>query len=413
MSDITHINALYDRLFVSINNLYKKQEDIKADKDALTSWSGFLSHNVQEIEKYIKVTTELQEHLDKYEFAKGFRFENMQKKVESLHPLRLELVKMGSEARKLVGFPDRYNSKKSIETCKDLVTVCKEKMSIDETRKVIKLVESNTQKLIELQKLFERDENILRQINDAINADKMTLTKFKAYYDELMQYVSGFPHEGQDEMAVVTNRISLAKKMMALIATTDREIINIKDYCDRYNKGMVVAQYASLVQTMYSTMKYADTKRLVEQLKNVSNQIKTVCKAFENERIELNALKATLQTRSSTIWKEENEKLLETVEGILHRDTTKAIFNLDHLKADYSNSKTKRMSDINDVKHKNPWIESKKRYKKAHEEIISKYIDSTEYTSTINRFKRDRILRIICWCIPIIGWIINIKNNTL
>ena len=409
MSDSTHLNSLYDKLFASVENLFKTEELIKADKVEIDSLVDFLSQNETEIGKFKNATLELQILLDKYDFTNediSIFMNSIRKKVESLHPLRSKLVKMGEEAKLLSVFPDRYNSKKSIETCRTLFQVCRERLRFDELDKVSQVVETNTQKLIEIRKLIERDNDNLRQINNAIDANKMVLEKFKAYYTELQQFVSEFPHSGQDDYAVVTKRISAAKSLMALYIKADKEVFSIKDFCDRHNKGMIVANYQTTIQAMFTSMKHSDVNWIEVRLNDIAKQVNAVHKAFDAEHHELDALMKILKAKKTDLWKEDNESLLTTVSGLLNNDTRKSNFDINHLKNSYSHAKSKRLSDIANTKKTYPWLESRKRYKIFHDRIISKYIESIEYHTIVEKLKKDKLWRTILLFIPILGWII-------
>lgn len=409
MSDMSHLNSLYDKLFASVDALFRTDEAIKANMMEISSLVDFLSQNEAEIEKYRNATLDLQKRLDEYDFTKGSIHEYVQKirkKVETLHPLRLKLVEMGEEAKKLSVFPDRYNSKKAIEICRNLVLGCREKMNLDESSKVMQVVETNTQKLIELRRLFERDDKILCQIRAAINADKMVLERFKAYYAELQQYVSEFPHSSQDDLTVVTKRIIVAKNLMAMYTKVEKEIMSIKDYCDRYNKEMVIANYNKTVQTMFSSMIESDVGRIETQLNDVLKQLQAMRNSFYLEHQELDALLVSLMSRHSDIWKEDNEGLLATVSSLLDIDTPKEDFDINQLKCSFSDAKTKRLNTVNDMISKYPWLESKKRYKTVHDKVISRYMESAEYYAAIVKLRRDWFWRRFCMFIPVIGWII-------
>ena len=409
MSDMSHLNSLYDKLFASVDTLFRTDEVIKANMMEISSLVDFLSQNEAEIEKYRNATLDLRKRLDEYNFTKGSLSEYIQiirEKVKALHPLRLKLVEMGGEARKLSVFPDRYNSKKAIEICRNLALKCMEKMSLDESGKVMQIVETNTQKLIDLRKRLERDDKILCQIRAAINADKMVLERFKAYYAELQQYVSEFPHSSQDDLTVVTKRIIVAKNLMAMYTKAEKEIMSIKDYCDRYNKGKVIANYYNIVQIMFSSMIESDVGRIETQLDDVLKQIQAMRNSFYLEHQELDALLVSLMSRHSDIWKEDNESLLATVSRLLDSDTPKEDFDINQLKCSFSDAKAKRLNAVNDMISKYPWLESKKRYKTVHDKVISRYLGSAEYYAAIVKLRRDWFWRRFCMFIPVIGWII-------
>ena len=276
--------SLYEMLLNSIDGLNIIDISIMSDKAALSSFVDFLSQNEAEVGKFEEATREVCVDLEKFDFSSGFNFGRVQQRIEALHPLRLKLVKMGEEAKKLSAFPDRYNSKKAIETCKSLVVACSKKMSFAEIDKVSQLVDANTQKLVDLQKLFERDSAILSRINALISADASILNPMKAYYAEIMQYVSEFPHKGKDDLEEIINRISTAKRIINFKTEVQRAAVLIQDYYDRYDKGAVIARYADIVHQISTSMRYSDVGIIEAQLKDIKNQIRKVANAFAREQ---------------------------------------------------------------------------------------------------------------------------------
>lgn len=507
-------NSVYSSLIDAIGELHYVNESINNDKGLLASFIRYLSQNEAEISKFGKVSRELSEYLDKYDFTTTFQFDSMQKKLEALHPLCLKLAKMGEEAKKLVVYPDRYNSKKAIENCRGLTMTCMERMSLSETGKVETIVEGNTQKLIDIQNLFVKDGNTLNQINAAIEADNVVLNKFSAYKTELKQYVSEFPHQGKDDLAIVKGRIAIAKQVDVVLVKAEtslksvlqsfgnetipeivryKEVINnvktemryadadgykqklnevaegcvvllpmnemvksekgllsiyqaycdeiknyvngfphsgqnnfavikeridalkqidslrgnversvyvIKDYCDRYNKNAVVMKYAGVQHEMMSLMQYADLSKSEQQLNDVLKQANTVSKAFEKENAELKSFKASLATDSHLVWKEDKERLMATVTSLLSKDTKRTMFDLGQLKQDYVNAQIKRSNDIDTAVKQHPWLERRSKYRMVHKKFISQDVTSSEYHSKIKELCGKRTARIVLTCAP-------------
>lgn len=402
MTNTSPKNNVYDSLLDSITTLFHVGKSIMRDKAALSSYADYLSENECEIAKFGKVSVELQADLDQYDFTKGFQFSAMQGRLEKLHPLRLKLAKMVEEAKKLSVFPDRYDSKKAIEICRGLSQTCMERMSLGESEKVSELVEANTQKLIALQKLFERDQHILSQIHAIISTNQTVLNKHKAYNAELKKYVSEFPHKGQDDLSVVKDRINVLKKIDELSSIVEKTVATIRSYCDRYNKGTVMARHAGLVHTMINSMQYADVGKIEMQLKDTIAQVRAVTDAFERENEELCSMQSTLKLRKPDIWKEDTERLLTTLKGLLNKDTATIDLNLDQIKNNHTNAKLKRTNDINTQKEKYPWLE-RRRYKNYHEQVTSRYMSSSDYYAVIKTLKRDRKKCIwLCCGIPLL-----------
>lgn len=382
--------SLYEMLLNSIDGLDAVDKSIISDKAALTSFAGFLSQNEAAVSKFEGASNEVCTDLEEYNFSAGFNFGRIQHRIESLRPLRLKLVEMGEEAKKLSVFPDRYNSKNAIEACKKLAVACSEKMSFAEIDKVIQLVEANTQKLIELQKLFERDSEILSRINAMIKAEANTLKPLKAYYAELIQYVSEFPHNGHNDIEEVSNRISTAKRVTNCKLDVQDAAASIQDYYDRYNKGAVLARYADTIHQMSTSMRYSDVGIIEGQLKDVKNQIRKVIYAFEQEFQEVETLQASLQSHSAGLWKEDNERLLKSISGYLKNDIRKISFNLESFKNEISTAKQRRASKISSARIRYSWLNKEGTYKTEHDNLIQRNISEEEYKNAVNEWIIER-----------------------
>lgn len=403
------MNLQYDTLLKSIGAITQVAESIHKDRDIMKGFAGFLTQNEAEISKFGKVTEEVCEYLAKYDFSKNYRFGAMQTKLEALHPLRLKLMKMGEEAKKLSVYPDRYDSKRAIEICRGLAVTGMEKMSLAEIGKLENLVENNTQKLIDIRVLFERDKNILDQINATIEANKLILDKCKAYQTELKQYVSEFPHQGTDDLEFVKSRIATAKQVVDLWGTVDKAIEGIKGYADRHNKSALIDKYSRIVVGLSSKMRYADVGNYKAQLNGVLQDVRVLDDAFDKECDELKTLQSALMQKKADIWKEDNERLLTKVSAILNGDSKKTSFDIGKLKTEFVAAKQKRIEDIDAMLKKYRWLGSSRRYKPSHDALKTKYITSTEYQTSVELIRKERRRRLIR--IPIIGWIILILNK--
>lgn len=403
------MNLQYNTLLKSIGAITQVAESIHKDRDAMTGFAGYLTQNQAEISKFGKVTEEVCGYLDKFDFAKSFRFDAMQTKLGALHPLRMKLVKMGEEAKKLSVYPDRYDSKRAIEICRGLAVTGMEKMSLAEIGKLESLVENNIQKLIDIRGLFERDKNALDQINAAIEANKQILDKCKAYQAELKQYVAEFPHQGTDDLEFVKSRIATAKQVVDLWGTVDKAIEGIKGYAERHNKSTLIDKYSQLVVGLSSKMRYADVGNYKAQLNGVLQDVRSLDDAFNKECDELKTLQSALMQKKADIWKEDNERLLTKVSAILNSDSKKASFDLGKLKTEYVTAKQKRIEDIDATLKRYRWLGSSRKYKPSHDALKAKYITSMKYQTSVEMIRKERRKRLLC--IPIIGWIILIVTK--
>ena len=394
MADASEQNSIYGSLIDSINVLYEVVESIKKDKAVLSSFTDYLNRNEGEFSKFGRASVELFNYMKQYDFGKGFQLDVMHKKVELLHPLRLNLAKMGEEAKKLAVFPDRYGSKKAIEICRGLALTCMERMSLDDSLKVSELVEANTAKLIELQQKFAGDGYILDQIKDVVDANKNMLNKYKAYFVELQQYINGFPHAGEDDLAVVEKRVDVLRQMDASVENIGKTIDEINTFCDRYNKNNVVMRYNSIVSEIYSKMTFVNADKYKAPLNDILTKAQTVISAFEKEEEELKILQATLRQKKPDIWKEDNERLSDKVSKILAKSPKKVSFDLNVIKGDVMNAKANRSNLISNTLNKYSWLNNS-NYQEFHSRLLSKYMSLSEYLSEIETARKERTLRIL------------------
>ena len=405
MSDNSTQNSVYDSLLMSIGALSKVNESLKNDKLALSNFMAYLSQHKAEISKFGKASGELCDYLNGYDFSKSYQFDAMQKKLDSLYPLRQKFAQMGEEAKKLIAFPDRYNSKRAIEVCKGLAITGMEKMSLSETKKVEELVVANTQKLIQIYGLFMKDGAILNQINATIDSEKQVLGKFRAYLAELREYVSAFPHNGVDDLSVVRNRIEVARQMNELLDRTQLVVSGIIGFADRYNKNAIVDSFSQTERDMSAKMLFSDVNMYKSRLNEIVQNVKVMIGAFENEKKELESIKLALTQKKAIVWKEDCQKLLSMVNTLLN-GSPKVPFDLGQLQLSFANAKSKRTNDISDTIKAYSWLESNKKYKNVHTILITKNITLSEYHESINKLKRIKRLRFILLFIPIIGWLI-------
>lgn len=403
------MDSQYDKLLKAVAVFPSVLETISKDRDAMSQFIGYLTQNDAEISKFGNASLELYDYMAKYTFTKNYNFDTMRIKLEALHPLRLKLVKMGEEAKKLIAFPDRYNSKKAIEICRGLAMTCLERLKFDEIDKVEKLVETNTKRLIEIQKLFKRDEAILALINEAITTDKAVLNKFKACYDELKQYIAEFPHQYGNDLTTVQGRIAVLKQIDFLSDTTSKAIDGIRKYADRFNKIALVNSYSQLVIDLSSKMRFADVPNYSNRLDGIIKQVKLLKNSFDKECQDLQAFKAILMQHTPDLWKDDNERQLLKVNSILTNDPKTVSFDLKQLKMDYDNAKHKRFSDIDATLKKYKWLGYSRRYKPSHDALKTKYITFAEYQAAVEMIRKERVKFLLC--IPIIGWIILIVTK--
>lgn len=389
MSNNSEQGAL-ESLVNSISSLYNMEMFNRRDAAALSSFTDFVCQNETEISKFGKSTGELRDFMKGFDFTKGFQFDSMRQKLETLHPLRLKLVKMGDEVKKLSVFPDRYGSKKAVEVCRGLVMTCLERMKLDEVSKVSDLVDANTGKLLELQKKFASDDYIKDQIIEVINSGKEALDRLKAYSSELQRYVDGFPHSGEDNLAVVRKRVETANEFFSLMILTDKEFEKIKGNYDRYSKGETVNYYYhTLIPEIENKMVFANVEELKRKLNASIKAARQVDAEFNQETRELELVYEELLEENKDIWEEDNERLRRTIDDLMDRNPRHVAYNIADIKKQLSDVKVYREKCIKDMINNYSWLK-KDTYRERHVRLVSNYIPYSYYKSKVEELRQER-----------------------
>lgn len=399
---------IYNQLLVSVDNVYQTKETTQKEQIKLDTFVNFLSKHQTEISKFETVSKNLCLFLDKVDFQSELKFDEIQQKLQSLIEFRVRLVNMATLAQSMNAYPNRHKVKEAIDKCKNLLVVCSQRMNLNELNKVSQLVDDNTKKLQEIQVLFEYEATIKQQI-DAIIVDNATLLKpFKGCQAELIQYVKDYPHQGQNDLSIVKDRIEQVKCLQMQKKEVDKAVQEIKTYCNRYNKELVIQQFLDVEKFMGHSMRFADIPRVTTQLNDIKKQTKTIVETFKNELQELKNIKSLLESCQCEFWKDNSEPLLANVNQLLKQDTKRIDFNWSTLKTQCEQYRNKRIKDIDSVIKKYQWLENKEKYKNKHIELLNKYITYEEYMLNINKIKTRRIISLVC--IPIFGWIILFRD---
>lgn len=398
------MNEQYESLLNAVGALSSIGFAIRKEHRILSDFSDYLSQNESEISKFGSVSAEVQDYMDKYNFANGFLFDSMHKKLEALNPLRQKLAEMGERAKRLSNYPDRYGSKKAIEICKNLALTCMQKMRLDEIVKVAGVTDANTQKLTDILQLLERDSQILSKINELIVSNKDKLSKFKVYYAELQQYVKAFPH-GTDDLSVVKERITTVEQLSSLLSSVDSAVNGIRPYYDRYDKGTVVANYTDVMNDMMTKMLYVEVGKYKTRLNGVRQKVQMVEDAFEKETKDLTNLQSWLKGNKLEMWLEDRESILKEVNNLMRIDPRKENYNIRNLNNKVVQAKQKKHSDVEKMVVRYPWLERNNKYKAVHTELMKKSLSYGQYQKAVKKIKKIRRNRMICTplCLITIG----------
>ncbi len=385
---------IYEALLGSIEDLSRVEDDFCCGRDALTSLTKVVLEKEQEITKFTKISAELRGYFENYDFQSGFQFDRIHGELEALSELWGKLVTMGEVAKALSSYPDCYGSAKAIETCKGLVFACRDKLGFKDLDSVSKVVDSNIEKLLSIQKQFASDDYILGKIKEAIDKETKILSKYKAASAELQLYVKGFPHQGQDNLAEVEKYINTVIQIDAIISETGKQISLIEPFYDRHQKSSVVSAFARAQKEAHEHFICQDFEQCKHTFEGIIKQAQGVLTAFEKEKNELMQLQSSLEKQSPDIWKEDNARLMSKTNKFLADNLTQVPFNIEEVKKDIKKAKDKRKRDIHAMTTEYPWLTNEK-YKGYHNNLISRYISYSEYKSAIESVRGERNKKIL------------------
>lgn len=396
------MNKLYNSLLSEVAKTPKLAQTTNMKRGVLLKFVEYLRTNEAQVSKFGRVTQEVCNYLDNYDFTKDCYFDDMRKKMDLLPPLRLKLVKLGDEAKKLISFPDRYNSKQSIEICKALVVSCQNKMSLDEIPKVSELIDNNLKKLKHIHGLLMSDTDVLGRIKAAIEANLSLLQGFVAYKKELDQYIAGFPH-GNDDLKVVLDRIVALQQLSSVWSGTEAVINSIRANADRYAKDTLVRRYVQVVVDMQSKMCFANLQNVKRELEQIHARATAIHNLYQSESGKLRNMEQSLQQKKNQFWREEHQKLVTNLNSIIYANPNKVSYDINQLEKAHESAIRRKRDMIRMTLDQYRWL-NKGDYKMKHDAFAYNFITSSEYQNKVQEIKTKRMIKLLL--IPIVGWII-------
>lgn len=383
----------YATVINSVNEFSLAIDAMQASKKNIPILTQLIVSKATEISKFEKITQELSQYLENYRFQSGCKFDDIQNKLQTLFILNDKLAQMTLDVEVLAKYPDLYGLMDAIQICRVLELTCYNKLTFKDIEKVSQTIDNNLQKLSCLKQKFEENGCILNQIKEVKKEAMPLLTNFEALLLEIEQYIQNFPHSGEDNLAEVTKRIDIAKQMDSLITSIDKEINKIKPFYDRHNKESVVTNYTYTLQDIRKKMNSTNFDVYKTRLSNISNQILGVLCEFEEEKETLIQLRTTLKQCKPDIWKDDNEKILKSVDKLLNTNTATVKLDLNSLNKEISDARRKKKTDINETLEEYSWL-LKDRYNSFHESLAGSYITYAYYRSEIDSTRRERTKRI-------------------
>lgn len=377
----------------SVNEFSLAVDAMQAGEKNIPMLTQLILSRETEISKFETITQELSQYLENFSFKSGCQFDDLQKNLQALFILNDKLTQMTLDAESLAGNPDLYGLMETIKQCRELTLTCYRKLVFKDIEKASKKIDNNLQKLSGLKQKFKEDGCVLNQMQEAIENEKPLLIKYMALWSELEQYLQNFPHSGEDNLAEVTKRIDIAKQMDSLIISIDKDINQIKPFYDRHNKESVVTNYTNTLQDIRRKMNSRNWQEYAARLQNVARQIPYVIRAFKEEKDALVHLRTTLEQRKPDIWKDDNEKILHSINKLLNTNTAIVKVDLNSLNKEILEATKKREREISATLEKYSWL-SKNKYIGFHTSLIERYITYVNYQSEIESVRKERIKRI-------------------
>ncbi len=391
-SDILESMVTYEKL---------DAEQIRG-KEEMRSLATYITQNEGVIAKFHNVNHQLLNFLATYNFSNGYNFGELKENLASLLLLREKLVTMSEQAKKLMAIPSRYGYAKSIESCRNLVIACREKLTLGEAKKLIDIVENNTNKLLEMSKKFNSDQSQLNEIRHLIQENLSEISMFKGFVQELNQYADSIFSPNIKDIEEVERRIKSVLQLKEKLYRNQALVKSITGYAERHNKNVLLAKHQKVVDDSMSVMRSADISRYSAIFDDLHRQFLLLIDAFGQDKQELRELQSLLKEKKPEIWSDDNETMLKTVENLLEGDVERKSFDVRQLKNKYKQLVTNRNNDIRDTVEEYSWLE-KKKYYDFHQGLLRRYISKSYYLDRIHEKRKEVIKQRLKWVGIVIG----------
>ncbi|MDR2286619.1 MAG: hypothetical protein LBE04_03975 [Prevotellaceae bacterium] len=406
MHNIINENTkIFSSIMQSVQTLHETEIFIEDETKMFRTFMDFLTKNADEIGKFHAVEEEMVDYLRQYSFNGKADFSSVKDKLQPLTGIKQLLATMGSAAKELVGYPNRYGCHKKIEECKTLTDFCINRMKSVNYDKTVTELKVYISDLKDIKKELETDAKILADIKNIINSNNALLNKYTAFKTETEQFVSGFPNDRDNDLATIKQWIHTLSEVDKLLDKVGAISTQIQHYANRYQKDAVWKQADQIISFAHTQMKRCDMSKTKSDLQNIIPKLNQVISDFDKEYDTIVQLIGKLKQRTPDHWEEDNENLIYELSAIIKNDTRKQNFVLQDFYTREQDACDKKKHDISGFERQH--ADLMKRYaNRLYSAIRDKYVSYScfqQWITDILEEERKRINRLRWKIAKIVG----------
>lgn len=377
------INVFAESIKTSIKTFLVEEKNINATVKSIGDFIVYLQGQYSYISKFKSVESDIVKYLETYDFKKRSSFDVVKHCCDTLPNIESKIAQMSQMAKSVHKRPDRYGLVSSVNSCVSFTKYCAEEMTMIEVDQTLSKSVALIQSLQQVIDAFQKEDNLLKEINLMLKKHNTLLQNYPAYEKELKVFLSSYPHENNVDMQYVKQHLHDLLTIDQKFIEIRKEIELISKYVDRHNKKQIESKSKTIIEQGTKNLIYSDLYRVNDFINKALKRIEELKKDFQNEERMVRAQYNELQANTVNMWKEDASHICTHLKQILDKGTCFVDFSMDDFIKERDSAIQKKSSDVQNIFSKHHWL----KRMKYQQQIINLSRIGTSYNVFIQGIK--------------------------
>ena len=381
--------ANFDKVITALDAYILKlitiKKEFETENQILENIDKLKKQHAATLNKYKAFKIEMDQFVASFPNNRDTDLKTVEQRILALDKVDKMIHNLGTEAKKISAFPDKYGCHKALEDCKKMILTCVNEMKFADCDH--KAAELNTilSSIRAIQKEFDVENKIKTDIQNLLNNHSAILSKYAAFKTEIDQIVI---KGTSTDLKTVEQRLLTLSEIDKLYQQIDGVISQVQNFADRYQKNATIQQVSQDLIFARTQMKYHDTNKMKHDFGLALTGLSQIVGEFENEKKTAEKILKALQERKPDSWAEDNEQLISELTAIIGKDTRKTAFVLRDFLNRIQRARDKKKLDIEAFEQYNgSWLKRSKNRESLDTEIRNKYVSLEEFKTFIDSRK--------------------------
>lgn len=388
MSDI-------DKSIAEINKRISGLQSIIAcfqkEDDCLDRIKRFINGNRPLLQKYPAYTRELKSFIDAFPHEKLTDLAQIEKFVEHLKNIDQKFGALEQAWKDLSQYAARLKGTEIESAVMSTSTTTKAALVHSQLSQTDSQLANQIVSLKNLKRKYDKEAADLSLIHKLIGDYETLLNRYPVYYQEIRDYLKGFPHDGNLDYRYVKQHIDDLGVIDAKFNMLSNVLKSISGWIDRFGKQEIEKSLRIILDNGPKTLVYQSLNRVDDIIEKTMARVKAMQKGFDDEERQLRRLYQNITNSGASMWQEDEAAIGRSLKNIIDADVRKSRFDVNSILAARDNAVQKKRLDVESVRFKYPWLK-RDRYQQQFQNLSVAKLSYAEFLRRVEDMKEQRSL---------------------